>query len=51
MSESLKQRLHRGESLRVAGTSIDASRDELEALLSQDSYDIVLYRQPTRSVQ
>ena len=40
MPESLKQRLHRGESLKIAGSSIDASRSELEATLSQDSYDL-----------
>ena len=40
MPESLKQRLHHGESLKIAGSSIDASRSELEATLSQDSYDL-----------
>lgn len=41
MPESLKQRLHRGDTLKVAGSSIDASRSQIEATLSQDSYDLI----------
>ena len=40
MAESLKQRLHQGEDLKIAGSSIDASKSDLEATLSQDSYDL-----------
>jgi 4-hydroxy-2-oxoheptanedioate aldolase len=38
---SLKQRLHRGETLKVVASSLGASRSQLEDTLSQDSYDLV----------
>ncbi len=39
--ESLKHRIQSGESIKVADTSLDVSRSQLEDILSQDSYDLV----------
>lgn len=38
---SLKQRLHKGEAIKVAGASLNVSKSQLQDLLSKDSYDLV----------
>jgi 4-hydroxy-2-oxoheptanedioate aldolase len=39
--ESLKQRIHRKEVIKVAGTSVNVSKSQLEDILSKDDYDLV----------
>jgi len=38
---SLKQRIHRGEVIKVASASINSAKNQLEDLLSKDDYDLV----------
>ncbi|MBM3235302.1 hypothetical protein FJZ31_03275 [Candidatus Poribacteria bacterium] len=38
---SLKQRIHRGEVIKVASAAINSAKNQLEDLLSQDDYDLV----------
>lgn len=39
--KSLKQRIHEGEGIKIANAPTDATRSQLEDILSQDSYDLV----------
>ena len=43
MSEqlTLKQRIHNSEIINIGGAPTSASKSELEAILSQDSYDLI----------
>ena len=43
MSEqlTLKQRIHNSEIINIGGAPTSASKSELEAVLSQDSYDLI----------
>lgn len=42
MSElSLKQRIHNGEPVNVGGAPMDSSKEQLEEILSKDTYDLV----------
>ena len=38
---SLKQRIHRGEVIKVAGASMSVAKSQLEDILSKDDYDLV----------
>lgn len=37
----LKQRIHSGETIKIAGASINTTQSQLEEILSQDDYDLV----------
>ena len=38
---SLKQRIHSKEAIKIAGVPFGCTRDEMEAALSQDDYDLI----------
>ncbi len=39
---SLRERIRKGESINIAGASLGTAKSELEAILSEDSYDMVV---------